>query len=133
MRISDWSSDVCSSDLACLHDGHQLARLAAAMTETLALAIPELPGLADDKLNQAASSILFQELLSIIETSRPYIPSMSDRSEEHTSELQSLMRNSYAVFCLKKKNNKYPNNTQHNTQQQDTKNTNTQYALLVLR
>src|SRR3546814_19446132 len=34
---------------ACLHDGHQLARLAAAMTETLALAIPELPGLADDK------------------------------------------------------------------------------------
>src|SRR3546814_5928909 len=31
------------------------------------------------------------------------------RSEEHTSELQSLMRNSYAVFCLKKKNN--PNNT----------------------
>src|SRR3546814_21172415 len=77
MRISDWSSDVCSSDLACLHDGHQLARLAAAMTETLALAIPELPGLADDKLNQAPSSILFQELLSIIETSRPYIPSMS--------------------------------------------------------
>src|SRR3546814_6316287 len=30
---------------------------------------------------------------------------MADRSEEHTSELQSLMRNSYAVFCLKKKNN----------------------------
>src|SRR3546814_5216850 len=30
-----------------------------------------------------------------------------DRSEEHTSELQSLMRISYAVFCLKKKNNKY--------------------------
>src|SRR3546814_12544155 len=59
---------------ACLHDGHQLARLAAAMTETLALAIPELPGLADDKLNQAASSILFQELLSIIATSHPTIP-----------------------------------------------------------
>src|SRR3546814_10536326 len=30
-----------------------------------------------------------------------------ERSEEHTSELQSLMRNSYAVFCLKKKNNRY--------------------------
>src|SRR3546814_1145374 len=30
---------------------------------------------------------------------------LNDRSEEHTSELQSLMRNSYAVFCLKKKNN----------------------------
>src|SRR3546814_8404340 len=35
------------------------------------------------------------------------------RSEEHTSELQSLMRNSYAVFCLKKKN--FPNNTRHRT------------------
>src|SRR3546814_3300105 len=35
---------------------------------------------------------------------------LSDRSEEHTSELQSLMRNSYAVFCLNKKNNiKKPN------------------------
>src|SRR3546814_970809 len=33
----------------------------------------------------------------------------STRSEEHTSELQSLMRNSYAVFCLKKKKNKYQN------------------------
>src|SRR3546814_8236415 len=33
----------------------------------------------------------------------------SPRSEEHTSELQSLMRNSYAVFCLKKKKNKFIN------------------------
>src|SRR3546814_5768343 len=32
-----------------------------------------------------------------------------ERSEEHTSELQSLMRNSYAVFCLKKKRHKYNN------------------------
>src|SRR3546814_8693567 len=38
-----------------------------------------------------------------------------DRSEEHTSELQSLMRNSYAVFCLKKKNKK-----QHKKQHQNT-------------
>src|SRR3546814_3200568 len=35
----------------------------------------------------------------------------SSRSEEHTSELQSLMRNSYAVFCLKKKNTKTPKRT----------------------
>src|SRR3546814_10214354 len=40
-------------------------------------------------------------------------PSFGDvRSEEHTSELQSLMRNSYAVFCLKKKNNKHQPNRQ---------------------
>src|SRR3546814_7098611 len=37
------------------------------------------------------------------------------RSEEHTSELQSLMRNSYAVFCLKKKITKNITNTQHST------------------
>src|SRR3546814_8897703 len=36
------------------------------------------------------------------------------RSEEHTSELQSLMRNSYAVFCLKKKQNKIPNHHNNN-------------------
>src|SRR3546814_7590424 len=36
------------------------------------------------------------------------------RSEEHTSELQSLMRTSYAVFCLKKKKATKPHNTQHN-------------------
>src|SRR3546814_7777026 len=36
-------------------------------------------------------------------------PGLSDRSEEHTSELQSLMRISYAVFCLKKKKKKYHN------------------------
>src|SRR3546814_3396051 len=36
------------------------------------------------------------------------------RSEEHTSELQSLMRISYAVFCLKKKNNNMENNTMNN-------------------
>src|SRR3546814_16803255 len=38
------------------------------------------------------------------------------RSEEHTSELQSLMRISYAVFCLKKKTNKYKNSTQKSIQ-----------------
>src|SRR3546814_1435839 len=36
-----------------------------------------------------------------------------ERSEEHTSELQSLMRNSYAVFCLKKKKQLKTNNTKH--------------------
>src|SRR3546814_3309723 len=49
--------------------------------------------------------------------------SRAHRSEEHTSELQSLMRISYAVFCLKKKNNK--NNTKYNIKQYATKKTNT--------
>src|SRR3546814_2580364 len=43
-------------------------------------------------------------------------PAVGGRSEEHTSELQSLMRISYAVFCLKKKTNTYkPNNKAHTT------------------
>src|SRR3546814_4760312 len=42
------------------------------------------------------------------------------RSEEHTSELQSLIRNSYAVFCLKKKNT-YKQITYHNNQYKDNK------------
>src|SRR3546814_4479470 len=44
----------------------------------------------------------------------PLQPVRPERSEEHTSELQSLMRISYAVFCLKKKNNKPNNHMQHN-------------------
>src|SRR3546814_8552425 len=43
----------------------------------------------------------------------PQRPGMFGRSEEHTSELQSLMRISYAVFCLKKKNNENPQITIH--------------------
>src|SRR3546814_8784234 len=45
----------------------------------------------------------------------------ADRSEEHTSELQSLMRNSYAVFCLKKKNNT-AQTSPHDTQTEPHKN-----------
>src|SRR3546814_7049547 len=43
---------------------------------------------------------------NLMETVRDVLAGLTPRSEEHTSELQSLMRISYAVFCLKKKNNK---------------------------
>src|SRR3546814_10567596 len=52
----------------------------------------------------AFSILLFQDL-SVIPI-LALIPLLAARSEEHTSELQSLMRISYAVFCLKKKKNK---------------------------
>src|SRR3546814_6549949 len=53
-----------------------------------------------------------------------------ERSEEHTSELQSLMRISYAVFCLKKKNtNRQPNTTQITTHRQQININNEHYAL----
>src|SRR3546814_5845736 len=59
------------------------------------------------KTNQANSAVNTPSAFSSKEAPDagiPVSPSMSKRSEEHTSELQSLMRISYAVFCLKKKN-----------------------------
>src|SRR3546814_7570739 len=95
MRISDWSSDVCSSDLFATLTG--AARVALG---------PELPAFFcnDDKL---AGVILRQgaaegDPIWRLPLHKPYGQGL-DRSEEHTSELQSLMRISYAVFCLKKK------------------------------
>src|SRR3546814_8233418 len=66
-------------------------------------------------------------IFTAISTTRNSIPAgdarwLSARSEEHTSELQSLMRISYAVFCLKKKNKKtHPTHYKKNKQSQDSK------------
>src|SRR3546814_5780476 len=84
MRISDWSSDVCSSDLGNdvnLRDfeGRSALLLGKAKDNNASCAIGPFVRLFDDGFGM-------------------------DRSEEHTSELQSLMRISYAVFCLKKNN-----------------------------
>src|SRR3546814_9123507 len=80
MRISDWSSDVCSSDL---------------LLSGLIVTLPLAPW-----VTAATVSAPPPGLLSLPRTS---MTSALSRSEEHTSELQSLMRISYAVFCLKKK------------------------------
>src|SRR3546814_1823373 len=95
MRISDWSSDVCSSDL--LLSG--LARCAScdgAMT------------LRTGKYGRyryyTCSTCARQGKAACKGRSIPMDTLDDLRSEEHTSELQSLMRISYAVFCLKKKN-----------------------------
>src|SRR3546814_3434410 len=107
MRISDWSSDVCSSDLSALC---QRTRTAARTGRVLRCGF----GLESRRLN-AASGIVDMgkgrlEAWTTLGTAAamlalagcahnsPYEP----RSEEHTSELQSLMRISYAAFCLKK-------------------------------
>src|SRR3546814_7752537 len=96
MRISDWSSDVCSSDLglrryACGTDRGRSSHLYAPRTPSW-----HCPGLSGDGLSSAAGKAANGDLGR---NGR----SCPDRSEEHTSELQSLMRISYAVFCLKKK------------------------------
>src|SRR3546814_1389067 len=111
MRISDWSSDVCSSDLDDIaitgldREGARIGR------HDEARAAPAQQGVAftpvDHHLDPAVGveshqrSIGQRETPDISMTRR--IGLGSGRSEEHTSELQSLMRISYAVCCLKKK------------------------------
>src|SRR3546814_10665471 len=103
MRISDWSSDVCSSDLTaqsrhfeCDHDDQRvLEHVVVERAECLGQKERQ-----EAALRKQGKLVVGHPLHSVI--SRP--AQCNGRSEEHTSELQSLMRISYAVFCLKKKN-----------------------------
>src|SRR3546814_10266840 len=108
MRISDWSSDVCSSDL-----GSMVVDIGGGTTE---VAIISLGGMVykgsvrvgGDKFDEAIINYIRRNYGMLIgeptaELIKKEIGSAFPRSEEHTSELQSLMRISYAVFCLQKK------------------------------
>src|SRR3546814_3673257 len=129
MRISDWSSDVCSSDL----DGASCdSALAAAVEDAIReqsvvvngrfkggwitrhYGRPEhgvhaiqmelaIRGYADetvpDRWDADRAAPMQATLCAVLRAALDF----AKRSEEHTSELQSLMRTSYAVFCLKKK------------------------------
>src|SRR3546814_5567801 len=108
MRISDWSSDVCSSDLAgvrrvdhgalAIADGVAPFGQIFIVAEVRRAAEMELRlahlGREDEARVASDGIILVVEVVNIVS---------ENRSEEHTSELQSLLRISYAVFCLKKK------------------------------
>src|SRR3546814_4957637 len=107
MRISDWSSDVCSSDLRC-----SIASSRYALTSCVALIRSCMLGECNNAVSQvrncSTSSCGRPKRSKKIETGKGMANSLTKsqrplRSEEHTSELQSLMRISYAVFCLKKK------------------------------
>src|SRR3546814_3991143 len=102
MRISDWSSDVCSSDLSEL--SHQLS-VGRLHHEGLSAVRTSVERRADRGANHGFRQRLTSrcDLVVCVDQLRSRSEPASDRSEEHTSELQSLMRNSYAVFCLKKK------------------------------
>src|SRR3546814_8316668 len=99
MRISDWSSDVCSSDLPTGR-AWNAAAWCANRRRTRCCTI----SLRDCRKSYASGTTdLWRYYAPLITT---WVTIASIRSEEHTSELQSLMRISYAVFCLKTKNNK---------------------------
>src|SRR3546814_8498229 len=120
MRMRDWSSDVCSSDLRQRrHDAYPDGAVSATQARShLCYRLPELLGaeccLSDEQsagrswprsraapLEQRYAKPSFQQLYPARDCRLRYVK--YSRSEEHTSELQSLMRISYAVFCLKKK------------------------------
>src|SRR3546814_10429378 len=97
MRISDWSSDVCSSDLDhILLEADQ--RVLLALDRRLG---EDAGGLLERRRRDEAARL--QRRLGDAEQDGLALRRVLLRSEEHTSELQSLMRISYAVFCLKKK------------------------------
>src|SRR3546814_6940856 len=115
MRISDWSSDVCSSDL---YGEEHIERLRFIRhCRTLDMALDEVRtllkyrdtptedcgdvnALLDEHIQ--AVEIRVEELMQL-KQHLTELRRQCPKSEEHTSELQSLMRISYAVFCLKKK------------------------------
>src|SRR3546814_8040179 len=125
MRISDWSSDVCSSDL---RDGLAPVTIEK-ISWLLAKAYPVIGNIPIAQItpHEALAVLRKVEATGAYESARRMRSVLSRvfrygvatvrcdkdvaadlrgaiaRSEEHTSELQSLMRNSYAVFCLKKK------------------------------
>src|SRR3546814_3721014 len=114
MRISDWSSDVCSSDL-CMTMG--TASTMGAIAETLGLTLPgasSIPAADSGHARMASQTgrrivemvwddLKPSDILSAASFDNAVALAMAVRSEEHTSEIQSLMRISYAVFCLTKK------------------------------
>src|SRR3546814_4209601 len=113
MRISDWSSDVCSSDLEAVlacgipfagkPDHPLFAREMALLTEATA-GIRRTGACSVDMAWVAAGrwDAYWERALMAWDMAPGVILVQEARSEEHTSELQSLMRISYAVFCLKK-------------------------------
>src|SRR3546814_4329129 len=118
MRISDWSSDVCSSDLFALNPFQQHDWLANAAVRQVAPQSSHCPARLQSAfvlasappLAPAAPPVALASALSgagRLVNRRTSENRRETRSEEHTSELQSLMRISYAVFCLKKTNKTY--------------------------
>src|SRR3546814_8552628 len=108
MRISDWSSDVCSSDLGVRRSFPVAAYLAYSLhqVDKKTVFVDSVGGMA----RQQVHAIHAEDLLIAV-SYHPYAEETlqsvaAARSEEHTSELKSLMRTSYALYSLKQKRKK---------------------------
>src|SRR3546814_2469650 len=103
MRISDWSSDVCSSDLQEERQQRQPGGERVEVRFDLGI-VEDLIGREQHHRRLEEVIVEGAEKLRDEKRQETALLEQPERSEEHTSELQSLMRISYAVFCLKKKN-----------------------------
>src|SRR3546814_3671850 len=101
MRISDWSSDVCSSDLRQTCRTHTHRGASARMRPRAG--VERRPGLVPPRRALDLDLARARDQERERQSCATHTDRGASRSEEHTSELQSLMRISYAVFCLKKK------------------------------
>src|SRR3546814_6154740 len=108
MRISDWSSDVCSSDLSLDY---------ARERETFGRPLIRNQVIRHKLVDMRTRIDAVKSHLDLLawQVSNKRTPIAEVRSEEHTTELQSLMRSSYAVSCLKKKKKTKINNNQYST------------------
>src|SRR3546814_7593863 len=104
MRISDWSSDVCSSDLASL--GHAAQHGLGEAIQAIQVGVDDVMPLiilhAQHQVIAGNTGIVDQDC-RLSEMLLNELKSAADRSEEHTSELQSLIRQAFAVYCFNKK------------------------------
>src|SRR3546814_7419207 len=106
MRISDWSSDVCSSDLYARQDVAAFKPRVDRDAVVLPGSGPSaeaFPFLRIQFFQQGLENYEYETYNGTAALEWKPNDDLKFRSEEHTSELQSLMRISYAVFCLKKK------------------------------
>src|SRR3546814_9979453 len=116
MRISDWSSDVCSSDLIGTESSRLTPVPSTVRPRLRSAALEGARNRPTDSVGSRAGSAMRDAAAGTVRAGidgnrapdatfcRAQARRPAHRSEEHTSELQSLMRISYAVFCLKKKN-----------------------------
>src|SRR3546814_3433680 len=144
MRIRDWSSDVCSSDLgetvwigkAEMFGVEGIPTLNAAATDAIAIlreggrttmvvrkGDKDIGAIGLMDTPREAAKVALKRLREMGITRMIMISGDHQRSEEHTSELQSLMRNSYAVFCLTKTHSNKSNSPPNLPHQPDTKST----------
>src|SRR3546814_8771305 len=110
MRISDWSSDVCSSDLVRTSTSHRVCvthqnqRRFGMVRAEFGRDLQQVRRFGASSQTAQVGCLNGGAISHWVREGHAKFNNVGARSEEHTSELQSLMRISYAVFCLKKKN-----------------------------